>query len=276
MSPTFLTHAWLAAAILAAGQTSTPADKADALSLAARSGDAAAVKKLLDDGVDVNTKFRYNATALIYACDHGHVDVVRTLLERGADVNIKDSFYGFTPLMLAVSPAQKRKPEHVEIAKLLLAKGASGKDAALLSAVSEPDPAMTKAILESGGFQPATLSAALESANSAKQTEILALLERAGAKPFAEVKVDEAQLARYAGTYRSPSGNELVFTFSDGKLTGGIGGQRATLAASDEKTFRVVSIPGITVAFQVEGGKVSGLVVNQFGNAIPYTRVEGK
>jgi hypothetical protein len=32
-------------------------DKADALSGAARKGDAAAVTKLLDDGVDVNTKF---------------------------------------------------------------------------------------------------------------------------------------------------------------------------------------------------------------------------
>jgi hypothetical protein len=34
---------------------STPPDQADALSAAARKGDAAAVKKLLDDGVDVNT-----------------------------------------------------------------------------------------------------------------------------------------------------------------------------------------------------------------------------
>ena len=51
---------------------------------AARKGDAAAVKKLLDEGVDVNTKFRYNATALFYACDHGHLEVVKMLLDRGA------------------------------------------------------------------------------------------------------------------------------------------------------------------------------------------------
>src|SRR6476659_7879160 len=89
-----------------------PLTKAEQLQDAARKGDAATVKKLLDEGVDVNTKFRYNATALFYACDHGHVDVVKVLLDKGADLTLKDTFYGFTPLMLAISPAQKRKPAH--------------------------------------------------------------------------------------------------------------------------------------------------------------------
>lgn len=273
----------IAAALLAllpaapAGVQPTPAaDKADALSAAARKGDAATVKKLLDEGVDVNTKFRYGVTVLTYACDHGHLEVVKVLLDRGADVNVKDTFYGFTPLMLAVSPAQKRKPEHVEIAKLLLAKGATGKDAALLNAVSEPDTAMTKVILDVGGFQPNTLSAALESAKNGKQPDIVALLEQAGAKPFVEFAVDQAQLARYAGTYRNPAGTELVFTVSDGKLTGGPAGQRLTLAATDEKTFRVVNAQGATVTFRLDDGKVTGLTVNQNGNTTTYTRVEGK
>src|SRR6187401_2538951 len=118
------------AAALALAQA-PPLTKAEQLQDAARKGDAATVKKLLDEGVDVNTKFRYNATALFYACDHGHVDVVKVLLDKGADLTVKDTFYGFTPLMLAVSPAQKRRPEHTEIAKLLIAKGAPGKEGAL-------------------------------------------------------------------------------------------------------------------------------------------------
>src|SRR3954463_8312430 len=100
--------------------------KAEQLQDAARKGDAATVKKLLDEGVDVNTKFRYNATALFYAADHGHIDVVKVLLDKGADMSVKDTFYGFTPLMLAIEPARKKKPEHTEIAKLLIAKGAPG------------------------------------------------------------------------------------------------------------------------------------------------------
>src|SRR3954463_14344632 len=50
-------------AIFALAQAA-PSTQAEQLQEAARKGDAAAVKKLLDDGVDVNTKFRYGATAL--------------------------------------------------------------------------------------------------------------------------------------------------------------------------------------------------------------------
>jgi hypothetical protein len=252
------------------------ADKADALSAAARKGDAAGVKALLDEGVDVNTKYRYGVTVLTYACDHGHLDVVKLLLDRGADVNIKDSFYGFTPLLLAVSPAQKRKPEHLEIVKLLLAHGATPKDQALLAAVSEPDAAMTKVILDSGGIPAEALSAALESAAQDKQTEIVALLEKAGAKPTPEFKIDPAQLARYAGTYRNQGGNELTFKVTDGKLTGGPAGVTLTLAATDAKTFRVIGNQGVTLAFQSEGDKVTGLAVTQNGSTTTYARVEGK
>ena len=70
-------------AIIALAQAPPPT-KAERLQDAARKGDAAAVKQLLDEGVDVNTKFRYNATALFYAADHGHVEVVKVLLDHGA------------------------------------------------------------------------------------------------------------------------------------------------------------------------------------------------
>ena len=158
-------------------------DKTDALGYAARKGDAAAIRKLLDEGVDVNTKFRYNATALSYACDRGHLDVVKLLIDRGADVNVKDSFYNATPLTWAVSPAMGRKPQHAEVVKLLLQHGAQGRDRALMGAVSADDVSMAKVILEAGGLAPGALSAALESATTGKHQDIVALLEAAGAKP---------------------------------------------------------------------------------------------
>ena len=129
--------------------------KADALSEAARKGDAAAVKKLLDAGVDVNTKFRYDRTALSFAADRGHVDVVKVLLQRRADVTLKDTFYGATALSWAVSPAMERTPQHTEVVRLLL---------------------------DHGGFSADALSGALQAATRAKLADLVALLEKAGAK----------------------------------------------------------------------------------------------
>ena len=140
----------------AAAAQPSPADKADAFAAAVRKGDAAAVKKLLDEGVDVNTTFRYKATALSYACDRGHVEVVKLLLDRGADVTATDTFYHATPLTWAIRPAAGRKPEHVEVVRLLLAKG---------------------------GIPADQLSDALDAATRTNQDEIAALLKAAGAKP---------------------------------------------------------------------------------------------
>src|ERR1700693_510346 len=82
----------LAAAVAGFAQSPPAADKAEAFAEAARKGDAATVKKLLDEGVDVNTKLRYGATALSFACDRSHLDVVKLLLDRGADANARDTF----------------------------------------------------------------------------------------------------------------------------------------------------------------------------------------
>jgi uncharacterized protein len=131
------------------------AGKADALSEAARKGDAAAVKTLLDEGVDVNTKFRYNRTALSFAADRGHVEVVKLLLERGADVTVKDTFYGATALTWAVSPAGDRTPKHTEVVGLLL---------------------------DRGKYSSADLSAALQAATRQKLSDVVLLLEKAGAR----------------------------------------------------------------------------------------------
>jgi len=256
-------------------QSSAPSAKADALAEAARKGDAAVVKTLLDEGVDVNTKFRYGATALSFACDRGHLDVVKLLLDRGADVNVKDTFYGATPLSWAVKPAMGRKPQHPEVVKLLLQHSALGKEEALMGAVSEPDAPTTKAILDVGGLPPGTLSDALESATIGKHQDIVAMLEQAGAKPRVEFKMDEAQLARFAGTYSGPGGTELVLTVTGGRLTGSAApGQRLTFVPRDATTFGVVEAPGVTLTIRLEGGKVTS--VGFPSNATSWTRVEGK
>jgi ankyrin repeat protein len=267
------------AAVLALAQA-PPLTKAEQLQEAARKGDAATVKKLLDEGVDVNTKFRYNATALFYACDHGHLEVVKVLLDRGADMALKDTFYGFTPLSLATGPAQKKKPEHLEIAKLLIQKGSPGKDTALSGAVQSGDAPLAKVILDSGGLPAGALTDALESAKAANKADMVTLLEAAGAKPFDDFKIDPALLAKFPGTYKGPTGNELTIVAAGARFTIGPPtappGQRLTLVATGEKAFKAIGAP-ITVAFQVEGDKVTSFTLTQGANpSAVFTRVEGK
>ena len=267
------------AALISLAQAPPPT-KAEQLQEAARKGDAATVKKLLDEGVDVNTKFRYNATALFYASDHGHVDVVKVLLDHGAAMDVKDTFYGFTPLMLAVGPAQKKRPEHTEIAKLLIAKGSPGKDVALTSAIQSGDAAFAKFILDSGGLPASSLSDALEGAKAANKTEMVTLLEQAGAKPYEDFKIDPALLAKFPGTYKGPTGNELTIAAAGVRLSIGPAAappaQRLTLVATEDRKFKAIGAP-ISVAFQVDGDKVTGFALVQGANPpAAYTRVEGK
>ena len=255
----------LLSALCADAQTPTAPDKAEALSAAARSGDAAAVAKLLDEGVDVNTKFRYDATALSYASDRGHLEVVKVLLASKADVNIKDTFYGTTALSWASSPAQKRKPEHAQIVGLLLKAGATGKENALAAAIGAGDLPMVLAVLEVGGLAPAALSDALEGATRAKRAEIVAALETAGAKPHPVVQLTETQLARYAGTYRSPTGSEVVLTVISGRLvlnaSGAGGPANLPLVARSETAFASPDMANVRPVFSLEGDKVTGVTV---------------
>lgn len=262
--------------------TQAPAPtKAEQLQDAARKGDAAAVKQLLDEGVDVNTRFRYNATALFYACDAGHVDVVKVLLDKGADLTIQDTFYGFTPLMLAVQPARTKTPAHNEIARMLIAKGAPGKDIALGAAVDDDDESLAKAVLDSGGLSAGQLSDALESARADGKAKTAALLEKAGAKPYDEFKMEATQLARFAGSYRNTNGNEMVVTVAGSRLSVHITAappeQHFTLIAKDATTFRGVGMQGTVFVFKGEGDKASGFAITPIqGPPATYVRVEGK
>jgi ankyrin repeat protein len=264
----------------AAATAAKPADaaaaaRADALSEAARKGDVAAVTRLLDEGVDVNTKFRYGVTALSYASDRGHVDVVRLLLERGADANTKDTFYGATPLNWASRPAQARKPGHATIVGLLLKHGARGQDGALFAAIDADDEAMTRIVVAHGGLSATTLSEALEGATREKKAPIVAVLEGAGAKLPPVVTLSEAQLARYAGAY-SNGQTTVTFELKDGKLQGGPPGQNRTLIARAETTFAVEGARGLSIAFTLAGEKAESVTVTQGGTPTVYKRVEGK
>jgi ankyrin repeat protein len=68
---------------------------------AAKSGDVEAVRSLLADGADVNTRPGDGMTALHWAAERGHAAVAEVLLASGASANAETRIGGYTPLHLA-------------------------------------------------------------------------------------------------------------------------------------------------------------------------------
>jgi hypothetical protein len=254
--------------------TLAPTPQAAAYLDAVRKGDVAAVEQALAGGVAVDTPFRYNRTALSFAADRGHVEVVRLLLTKGANPDATDSFYNQSSLGWASQPAQTRKPEHAAIVKLLLEKGAKGRERALGAAIGASDVLMVQVILEAGGLPPALVNDSLAAAKKAGKTEIAAALEKAGATMPVIATLTPAQLGKYPGTYNDGRG-DVVLALKDGALTATFGSnQTLTLSPRSETTFAVEAIPGLVVAAALEGDKVTTLTVtNQGGTPSVYKRV---
>lgn len=240
----------------------------DQLWEAARKGDALAVKALLDKGADVNAKFRYGATALSYAADKGHFEVVKVLLERGADVNVRDTFYQSTPLQWATGKG------HTQIIKALLDKGAEGVDEVLITGAREGKAELVRMAIAKGGIKPETLTAALAaSTGDEKKAEITEMLKKAGALPPPEIAAEILQ--SYVGKYKGEQGSEVAVTFTDGKLYVTPPGQGALLlSAVDKTTFRPTAFDGVTIIFNVEGGKTTGFTLKQGPNTSVLKKIE--
>ena len=70
------------------------------LGWAALNGQTAAAKLLIDMGADVNGRHRDSSTSLHGASFLGHIETVKLLLEKGADINIRKND-GMTPMDVA-------------------------------------------------------------------------------------------------------------------------------------------------------------------------------
>lgn len=269
MSTRRMARMGLMALVLLCPLTASAQDANEDFFAAARKGDAAAVKALLDKGVDVNAKTRYGATALSYACDKGHVEVVKLLIERGGDVNSKDTFYGEVPLGWALSHG------HAPIVKLLLDKGAAGIERALIQGVQAGQVEVVRVVLEKGGLKQELLNNALLRAASSGNKEIVELLKKAGAVAAA-VSVDPEIIKSYAGVYKNEQVGELTVEVNDGKLRGKLAGQDwFTTSAQNKNTFSIVEVEA-TITFDSQADKVTGFTLKQSGATFIFKRVEPK
>lgn len=248
-------------------QTSKP-ELNDKFWEAVRQGDLATTTSLLDQGADVNAKFRYGATALFKAAERGHTEIVKLLLARGADVSVKDTFYNATAMTWALSNG------HVETVRALLEKDSGSVGNVLMTGVREGKDAYVEMALAKGGLKPEALTAALAMASSDKDKAAIAeMLKKAGAQPPPEI--DAATLQSYVGKYKPEQGGEIAITVKDGKLflTPANQGPLAIMPI-DKTTFRPVAFDGLTISFTITSDKVSGFTLKQGTTNNVFKKVE--
>src|SRR5215467_3642611 len=165
---------------------------------AARSGDAAAVKSLLEKGAAVEAKTSYGQTPLYLAAMSGHEEIVKLLLDKGASTEVRDSFYK-APMLVFVL---QRK--HYAVAKLLIAKGSGSPDNDLNTVAGSNNPELIQAVLDKGKPSQAALDRTYEMALDRKQKAAADLLKNAGAhEPAPAVQVNAKVLESYTGSYKS-------------------------------------------------------------------------
>jgi len=236
---------------------------------AARKGDVAAVTALLDQGADVNAKFRYGTTALFKASERGHADVVKVLLARGADVTVKDTFYSATAMTWAL------QNDHFEVVRALLEKEATGVTEVLLTGAREGKVPLVEIALARGGANAETLTSALAATmNDKEKTAIAEMLKKAGATP--PLVLDAATLQAYVGKYKPDDRpSEITVSVQDGKLFATPMGQGPfELMPVDKISFKPVAFDGLTIGFTVENDKATSFTLKQGPNTTLYKRIE--
>jgi len=75
------------------------------------------IKKLLKEGINIETKDNCGYTGLMWASTNGHIEVVEELIKKGGDINSKNN-QGFTSLIYASANG------HLKVVQKLIEKGA--------------------------------------------------------------------------------------------------------------------------------------------------------
>ena len=198
------------AAVVALVQAPPPT-KAEQLQEAARKGDAATVKQLLDEGIDVNTKFRYGDDRVVLclrsrSCRRGEGPAGQGRRSDGEGLVLR--FHA------ADARGQPGAEEKTGAHRDCQAPHREGRARQRERALRAPSGRATRRSRSSSstaaGYRPSNPADALEPRRRQTRRDRRAAGAGAGAKPPEEFKMDAAQLERFAGTYKNPAGNELV------------------------------------------------------------------
>lgn len=90
----------------------------ESIHIACLYGDLSKIKRLLESGVNINSKDFSNRTPLMYAAEDGAVDTIEYLIRNGANINDID-VRGDSALIIAL------KNNNVKASKLLIESGAN-------------------------------------------------------------------------------------------------------------------------------------------------------
>jgi uncharacterized protein len=171
--------------IIEAGLVGTEGGGLTALIFAAREGDLATAKLLLDAGADINQTTNYGWTPLLTAINNRHYQLAKMLLERGANPNAANNG-GWTPLYIATDnrnieggdyPVAKADMDTLEFIKLLLDKGANP-NARLLKPNGQPgDNTLTRTIFTMQWFFESGATPFVRAAQSSDTALMKLLLE---------------------------------------------------------------------------------------------------
>jgi Ankyrin repeats (3 copies) len=232
---------------------------------AARKGDLAAVKALVEKGAALETKTSYGQTPLYLAAMKGHEQVVEFLLDKGANTEVRDTFYKF-PMLGATIMLGK----NYGIAKMLIAKGNGSPDENLAAVAGTGNVDLAQAVLEKGKPSQASLDKTYEAALDRKQTALAELLKKAGAQePAPALQVDAKALESYAGTYKADGFPLDIKVFvKAGKLYMQPTGQGEF--APKPKSPTVFEFPPAQLV--VEFDSASGFTLKQMGQNIKFKK----
>ena len=247
------------------GPSSDTADTTDtALLDAAQRNDLPGVLRALDEGADVNSRTRYQATALLLAARHVNFEMVQLLVDRGADLNVQDTFYRNTPLASALGG------RHMELVRYLLDRGSPGAAAVLPVAIGNDDLPLLEAVLQRTDIPDDVIVATHAFAVKTGKGEAADLLrQEIEARPNARdfiVSLPASALREFPGSYRHESTGQsqtVVIDLTDGSLSARFGSRRNLLFATSELSFVAPQMTGADFRFERRNSVVERLLLTR-------------